>query len=148
MPELATTLAAVRARAYDLAAGNLLGSNLFNMLILVIDDLAYFDGPLLAAADEASARISPSTRRPAASRAREAPSVSRTASSLARVAARASSRLATVGITGDTHMPGVPSGLPEVRLTASKYPLVHHSSGHRKNPRKASRFPAELPAEP
>jgi cation:H+ antiporter len=55
MPELATTLAAVRARSYDLAAGNLLGSNLFNMLILVVDDLAYLDGPLLAAADEALA---------------------------------------------------------------------------------------------
>jgi cation:H+ antiporter len=50
MPELATTLAAVRLGAFDLAAGNLLGSNLFNMLILVIDDVAYFDGPLLASA--------------------------------------------------------------------------------------------------
>jgi cation:H+ antiporter len=52
MPELVTTLAAVRLRAFDLAAGNLLGSNLFNMLILVIDDIAYVDGPLLASASD------------------------------------------------------------------------------------------------
>jgi cation:H+ antiporter len=50
MPELVTTLAAVRLGSFDLAAGNLLGSNLFNMLILVIDDIAYFEGPLLASA--------------------------------------------------------------------------------------------------
>jgi cation:H+ antiporter len=48
LPEVATTLAAVRLRAFDLAAGNLLGSNLFNMVILVIDDIAYVNGPLLA----------------------------------------------------------------------------------------------------
>ena len=52
MPELGTTLAAVRLRAFDLAAGNLLGSNLFNMLILVIDDIAYVEGPLLASASD------------------------------------------------------------------------------------------------
>jgi cation:H+ antiporter len=52
MPELVTTLAAVRLRAFDLAAGNLLGSNLFNMLILVIDDIAYVEGPLLATASD------------------------------------------------------------------------------------------------
>jgi cation:H+ antiporter len=52
MPELVTTLAAVRVRAFDLAAGNLLGSNLFNMVVLVIDDVAYLDGPLLAAASD------------------------------------------------------------------------------------------------
>jgi cation:H+ antiporter len=48
LPEVVVTLAAVRAGALDLAIGNLLGSNLFNMLILGIDDLAYSRGPLLA----------------------------------------------------------------------------------------------------
>jgi cation:H+ antiporter len=48
MPELAVTVAAVRLGAFDVAAGNLLGSNLFNMLILVVDDIAYVEGPLLA----------------------------------------------------------------------------------------------------
>jgi len=50
LPELVTLLAAIRLKSYDLAAGNLLGSNLFNMVVLVVDDLAYRDGPLLAAA--------------------------------------------------------------------------------------------------
>lgn len=47
-PELAVTISAVRAGFLDLAIGNLLGSNLFNMLVLAIDDLVYRDGPLLA----------------------------------------------------------------------------------------------------
>lgn len=52
LPEMVTVLAAVRLKAYDLAAGNLLGSNLFNMLVLVIDDIAYVKGPLLATASD------------------------------------------------------------------------------------------------
>jgi cation:H+ antiporter len=52
LPEVVTTLAAVRLRAFDLAAGNLLGSNLFNMVILVVDDIAYLDGPLLASTSD------------------------------------------------------------------------------------------------
>jgi cation:H+ antiporter len=55
LPELVTTLVAVRMRAFDLAAGNLLGSNLFNMVILVVDDVAYVDGPLLASASDSLA---------------------------------------------------------------------------------------------
>ncbi len=50
LPELAVTLAAIRMGGYDLAVGNILGSNLFNILILAIDDVAYTDGALLAAA--------------------------------------------------------------------------------------------------
>jgi cation:H+ antiporter len=49
-PELVTILVAMRLKAFDLAAGNLLGSNLFNMVVLVIDDIAYVDGPLFASA--------------------------------------------------------------------------------------------------
>jgi cation:H+ antiporter len=47
-PEVAVTLAALRMGAVELAIGNLFGSNLFNIAILAIDDLAYLPGPLLA----------------------------------------------------------------------------------------------------
>jgi cation:H+ antiporter len=47
MPELAVTVAAARLGALDLAIGNLLGSNLFNIAILALDDLLFLDGPLL-----------------------------------------------------------------------------------------------------
>lgn len=46
IPELATTLAALRMGALDMAVGNLLGSNLFDVLILALDDMAYLPGPL------------------------------------------------------------------------------------------------------
>lgn len=46
VPELATTIAALRMGSVDLAIGNLLGSNLFDVLILALDDLAYQAGPL------------------------------------------------------------------------------------------------------
>lgn len=48
LPELAVTLSALRLGALDMAIGNLLGSNLFNLLILAVDDLFYFRGPLLS----------------------------------------------------------------------------------------------------
>jgi cation:H+ antiporter len=47
-PEVVVTVAALRMGAVDLAIGNLFGSNLFNIAILAIDDLAYLPGPLLA----------------------------------------------------------------------------------------------------
>lgn len=47
MPELVVTLSALRLGAVDMAIGNLLGSNLFDILILAIDDLFYTKGPLL-----------------------------------------------------------------------------------------------------
>ncbi len=49
-PEMIVTLAAVRIGALDMGIANLLGSNLFNMLILAIDDVAYRGGALFAAA--------------------------------------------------------------------------------------------------
>jgi cation:H+ antiporter len=49
LPELTVTVAAVRIGALDLAIGNLVGSNLFNLAILSIDDLLYTGGPLIAA---------------------------------------------------------------------------------------------------
>lgn len=49
VPELVISVEAVRIGAVDLAIGGLLGSNLFDLLILAIADLAYMDGPILAA---------------------------------------------------------------------------------------------------
>lgn len=48
LPEIVTSLMALRLAAPDLAIANLLGSNLFNMVILALDDLFYIKGPLLA----------------------------------------------------------------------------------------------------
>lgn len=48
LPELVVTIAAVRLGALDLAIAGLLGSNLFDILILGIDDLFYTQGPLLS----------------------------------------------------------------------------------------------------
>ena len=50
-PEAAVTLSALRIGALDMAIANLLGSNLFDIIILSIDDLFYTDGPLLANVD-------------------------------------------------------------------------------------------------
>jgi cation:H+ antiporter len=47
LPELVVTIAAVRIGALNMAIANLLGSNLFNMLALAIDDVFYAKGPLL-----------------------------------------------------------------------------------------------------
>ena len=50
LPELATSVAAIRIAAPELAISNVLGSNLFNMgFVLFLDDAAYTDGPLWAA---------------------------------------------------------------------------------------------------
>lgn len=48
LPEVVVSLAAVKMGAVDLAIGNLFGSNIFNILILGIDDVLYVKGPLLS----------------------------------------------------------------------------------------------------
>lgn len=50
LPEFVASIAAVRIGAYELAVGNLFGSNAFNMTALFAADLAYVDGPILAVA--------------------------------------------------------------------------------------------------
>lgn len=55
LPEASVTLAALRLRALDMAVANLLGSNLFNVVVLAVDDAAYARGPLLADASPAHA---------------------------------------------------------------------------------------------
>ena len=53
LPELATSFAAIRLHAPELAITNVLGSNLFNMgFVLFLDDVAYSDGVLWAAISE------------------------------------------------------------------------------------------------
>lgn len=54
-PEAAVTLSALRIGALDMAIANLLGSNLFNIVILAIDDIFYTEGPLLANVDASHA---------------------------------------------------------------------------------------------
>lgn len=49
LPEVITTIAAARIGAYDLAVGNLFGSNVFNIFALALTDLFYTDGRFLAA---------------------------------------------------------------------------------------------------
>jgi cation:H+ antiporter len=48
LPEIVVSLTAVRIGALDLGIGNVLGSNLFNLLILGLDDVFYRQGPLMA----------------------------------------------------------------------------------------------------
>jgi cation:H+ antiporter len=48
MPEVVVTIAALRLGALDLAMSNLLGSNLFDVAVIAIDDLCFVRGPLLA----------------------------------------------------------------------------------------------------
>ena len=55
LPELVTSLAAVRLRAYDLAVGNLFGSNAFNMAVFPVLDASHPGPPVLAVADPAHA---------------------------------------------------------------------------------------------
>jgi cation:H+ antiporter len=55
LPELVVAISALRLGAVDMAIGNLLGSNLFDVLILAVDDIAYRQGPLLAAVSPAHA---------------------------------------------------------------------------------------------
>lgn len=55
LPELVVTISALRLGAVDMAIGNLLGSNLFDVLILAVDDIFYTKGPLLASVSPAHA---------------------------------------------------------------------------------------------
>lgn len=55
LPELVTSLAAVRMRAFDLAVGNLFGSNAFNMSVFVVLDVVHGQAPVLGAISPAHA---------------------------------------------------------------------------------------------
>ncbi|WP_291987371.1 hypothetical protein [Luteitalea sp.] len=51
LPEVVVSVAAVRMGALSLGISNILGSNLFNLLVLGLNDVAYTGGPLLSAVD-------------------------------------------------------------------------------------------------
>ena len=48
MPELVVTLSAMRLGALDMAISNVLGSNLFDIVLVAVDDMLYVRGPILA----------------------------------------------------------------------------------------------------
>ncbi|MBI5612537.1 MAG: sodium:calcium antiporter [Gammaproteobacteria bacterium] len=48
VPEIVVTVSALKLGAIDMAIANLLGSNLFDIAIVAVDDLAFLPGPLLA----------------------------------------------------------------------------------------------------
>jgi len=52
LPEVVISVSAIRLGSIDLAIGNLFGSNLFNIVILAIDDMFYLDGPLLSSVSQ------------------------------------------------------------------------------------------------
>lgn len=51
LPEIAVSLAAIRMGAIDLSVGNLMGSNIFNIFILSLNDI-YYPGQLLKDAND------------------------------------------------------------------------------------------------
>ncbi len=51
LPELVTTIAAIRIGAADMAIGNLFGSNMFNMFAVGLTDFFFTEGRFLAAID-------------------------------------------------------------------------------------------------
>lgn len=53
-PEMAVSYSALRMGSFDMAVGNLLGSNIFNILILAIDDIFYSKGHLLKDASDSN----------------------------------------------------------------------------------------------
>jgi cation:H+ antiporter len=50
LPELSSIIAAVRMRRYEMAVGDIFGTNLFNIALIFVADLAYPGGPVLAQA--------------------------------------------------------------------------------------------------
>ncbi len=57
LPELVAALAAVRLGAFDMAVGNLFGSNVFNMFALALVDVFYTQGRFLGAIDPTFALV-------------------------------------------------------------------------------------------
>ena len=51
LPEIVVSVAAARIGALDMAVANLFGSNLFNLLVLGVDDVVYVRGSFLAAVE-------------------------------------------------------------------------------------------------
>ncbi|MFW6150638.1 MAG: sodium:calcium antiporter [Chloroflexota bacterium] len=54
LPEITVSFAALRLGAVDLAVANMIGSNLFNLTVISVDDAFYAGGPILAYASFAN----------------------------------------------------------------------------------------------
>ena len=54
LPELVTTIAAIRRGALQLAVGGIIGGNMFDVLFLSASDIAYRDGSIYGAIDASS----------------------------------------------------------------------------------------------
>lgn len=54
LPEIAVSISAARMGSLDMAVGNLFGSNIFNVMLLTIADLFYYEGNLLQDASESN----------------------------------------------------------------------------------------------
>jgi cation:H+ antiporter len=52
LPEVVVTVGALRIRAFNMAVSNLFGSNLFNVVILVFEDLVFLPGSILTVVSE------------------------------------------------------------------------------------------------
>lgn len=52
LPEITVTIAALQLGAVDMCLADIIGSNMFNMVIICSDDLLYRRGPILAAISE------------------------------------------------------------------------------------------------
>ena len=57
LPELVVSASAARRGSFDMAVANLLGSNLFNVVILSITDFCYIKAPLLRVVSQANTLI-------------------------------------------------------------------------------------------
>lgn len=55
LPELSTTLAAVRLRQTEMAIGDVLGGNMFDTVLILLVDLVYVGGPVLNQVDPTAA---------------------------------------------------------------------------------------------
>jgi len=55
LPEFAVSMSAAKRGSFDIAVGNLLGSNLFNVVILAVTDFCYGKAPLLRSVSENNA---------------------------------------------------------------------------------------------
>jgi len=52
LPEIVVSFSALRIGAVDLCIANMMGSNLFNMTVIGVDDVFYTEGPILAATSQ------------------------------------------------------------------------------------------------
>lgn len=57
VPEFVVSVSALRMGAVDMAISTLLGSNLFDVLVIAIDDIAYGKGPLLSSVSAVPAQV-------------------------------------------------------------------------------------------